>query len=345
MDATTTTHPPTTAPMLAAIVDEPGALPRAGTVPQPTRGPGQTLIEVRAAALNPLDLMIASGKVPMLTYDEPYVPGIECVGTVIESDTFATGTSVYAEAHPSPNSPGAFATHLVAADRSVIPLPDGVDPEKAVAVGNAGVAAYVPLVDIAGLEPGDTVLILGATGAVGQLATQIARGKGAGRIVAVGRDEATLSALRDRGADETVAIAEDDDPVSLAEKLRHAVGPDGANVVLDTVFGAPFEAALAVCAPNAHVVNVGHFAGAIVPLNAAVLRGRQLTISGFAAFLTSLSEKAAALEWLWGGLDSGEVTVDVVTHSIDGIATAWANQALSPHAKNVVTFESSSGPQ
>ena len=75
---------------------------------------------------------------------------------------------------PSPAAPGAFATQVLVADDDLLPLPDGVDPVLAAAVGNSGTAAYMPLIENAGLRAGETVLVLGATGAVGQLAVQIA---------------------------------------------------------------------------------------------------------------------------------------------------------------------------
>ena len=138
--------------ILAAIVDAPGAEPRLGSVAAPPRTPGTTLVAVVAAPLNPLDLLIASGTFHSVRHERAYVPGSECVGTVVESDRYPVGTWVYAECHPSPATPGAFATRVRVADEDLLPLPDGVDPVLAAAVGNSGTAAFMPLIENAGLR-------------------------------------------------------------------------------------------------------------------------------------------------------------------------------------------------
>jgi NADPH:quinone reductase-like Zn-dependent oxidoreductase len=120
--------------MPAAIVDRPGAGPRITRVPVPARVVGTTLIEVVAAPLNPLDLVVASGNFHSARHEEPYTPGSECVGAVLDSDSHPAGTWVYAECRPAPASPGSFATSVVVADDDVLPLPDGLDPVLAAAV-------------------------------------------------------------------------------------------------------------------------------------------------------------------------------------------------------------------
>src|SRR3954454_3038202 len=112
----------------AGIVDAPGAEPRVGRVALPPRTPGTTLLSVVAAPLNPLDLLIASGTFHSVRHESPYVPGSECVGVVVESDTHLVGTTVYAECHASPTAPGSLASHVLVANEDVLPLPDGTDP-------------------------------------------------------------------------------------------------------------------------------------------------------------------------------------------------------------------------
>ena len=233
------------------------------------------------------------------------MPGSECVGIVLESDRYDAGSRVYAECHASPTMPGAFATHVLVADADVMPLPEGVDPMLAAAVGNSGVAAYIPLIEIAGLRAGETVLILGVTGAVGQIAVQIARRAGAGRIVGVGRNPAVLQRVQDLGADAVVQLRADEKPADLASRLSAAGG--SADVVLDGTYGAPLEAALQMCAPQARVVNIGNLAGPTALIPAGVLRGKQLTLTGFAGLHLPLTAKRAALTALWSALASGEL--------------------------------------
>src|SRR3954454_7775175 len=111
----------------AGIVDAPGAEPRVGRVALPPRTPGTTLLSVVAAPLNPLDLLIASGTFHSARHEAPYVPGSECVGVVLDSDSVPPGTWVYGECHATPDTPGAFAGQALIADEDLLVLPDGVD--------------------------------------------------------------------------------------------------------------------------------------------------------------------------------------------------------------------------
>jgi NADPH:quinone reductase-like Zn-dependent oxidoreductase len=317
-----------------AIIDAPGSEPRLGFGTLASRTRGTTLLAVVAAPLNPLDLAIASGTFHSARYHEPYVPGSECVGIVLESDSHPTGTHVYAECHASPSNPGTLATHVLVADEDVLALPELSDPVRAAAVGNSGTAAFIPLIEIAKVHPGETALILGATGAVGQLAVQIARSQGAGRVIGVGRDHDTLERLLALGAHAVVELLANESVEQLAERLLAATGP--VDVVLDGLYGEPLEAALRVCGPRARIVNIGNLAGASAEIPAGLLRGKQLTVSGFAGLHTTLQDKRVALHWLWSALERGELLVDVRTFSLEELPTAWQMQATSPHAKYVI---------
>lgn len=323
----------------AAIVDAPGAEPRLGSIALPARTPGSTLLAVLAAPLNPLDLVIASGGFNSARHEDPYVPGSECVGVVLDSDRFPAGSRVYAECHASPSSPGSFATHTLVADENLVPLPDGLDPITAAAVGNSGIAAFVPLIELAALRRGETVLVLGATGAVGQLAVQIAHRSGAGRVVGVGRDRAALERLRTLGADDIVELRADEGRDELAARLLAAAG--AVDVVLDGTYGLPLEAALQVCAPRARVVNIGNPAAATAEMPAGLLRGRQLTLSGFAGLHVPTGEKRAALAWLWAALAEGELHIEVRPFALEELPAAWRAQAASPHGKYVLVSQDS----
>lgn len=318
----------------AVTIDKPGADPRLREIALPPRTPGTTLVSVVAAPLNPLDLLIASGTFHSARHEVPYVPGGECVGVVVDSDRHRPGSVVYAECHASPSTPGAFATHVLVGDDDVLPLPDGVDQVQAAAVGNSGVAAYLPLIEIAGLSRGETVLVLGATGAVGHLAVQVAHLSGAGRVIGVGRNRPALERLTSLGADGVVDLRAHEDADALADRLREATGP--VDVVLDGLYGLPLEAALQVCAPRARVVNIGHLAGATAQIPAGLLRGKQLTLSGFAGLHTPLRDKQAALTWLWSALGNGELRVAVNAVPLEDLPNIWRAQASSPHVKYVV---------
>jgi NADPH:quinone reductase-like Zn-dependent oxidoreductase len=320
--------------VVAAIIDKPGAPPRLGEVGLPALTPGDSVLRVLAAPLNPLDLLIASGTFHSAHYEQPYVPGSECVGVVVQSQRHAPGTRVYAQCQAGPDRPGSLATHLVVHDDETIPLPDALDAIAAAAVGNSGVAAYVPLIETAGLQAGETVLILGATGAVGQLAVQIARSHGAAKVVGVGRNRLALDRLLRLGADAVVALQPDESENELAARLRDAAGP--VDVLLDGLFGVPLQAALKSCASHGRVVNIGNPCGPSAVLSAGLLRSRQLTLSGFAGLHMSMNAKQGALGWLWRQVIDAALTIDVRSSALQDISATWLVQQSSPHAKCVV---------
>jgi NADPH:quinone reductase-like Zn-dependent oxidoreductase len=328
--------PPETVPdrVVAAIIDGPGASPHLGRVGLPALTPGHSVLRVLAAPLNPLDLLIASGTFHSARHDQPYVPGSECVGVVVRSQRHAPGTRVYAQCQAGPDRPGSLATHLVVQDDEMVALPHGLDAVTAAAVGNSGVAAYVPLIETAGLQAGETVLILGATGAVGQLAVQIARSRGAAKVVGVGRNQSALDRLLRLGADAVVALLPGESEDDLAARLSDVAGP--VDVLLDGLFGMPLQAALKGCAPHGRVVNIGNPSGSTVVLSAGLLRSKQLTLSGFAGLHMSMKAKEGALGWLWRQIIDAAIEVDVRASALRDIAATWSVQQSSPHAKCVV---------
>lgn len=321
-------------PLRAAVIDEIGAPPRLTTLELAERQAGTTVVRVLAAALNPLEIGIAAGLVPGLRHQQPYVPGIECVGSVVESDRFAVGDLVYGECKPSPRRPGCLATHVILEDDDLVAITAAIDPTLAVAAGNSGVAAFMPLIETAELREGETVLLLGATGAVGRLALQICREQGAGFVAAVGRNREVLDRLLHSGADAVVELRTGESTQQLADRLRQAVPP--ADVVFDGLFGAPLEAALQVCAPRARIVNIGNSAGQEATIPAGLLRAKQIVMQGFASILVPLSAKRPALEWLWSALAEGRIGMEVRTHSLDELPSAWRAQSTSPHTKLVI---------
>ena len=321
----------------AAIIDHPGASPRLGTATLPPAPPGRTVLRVLASPLNPLDLHIASGKFHSLRHTRPYVPGMECVGTVMHSSRYEPGSRVYAQCTATPDRPGSLATHVVVEDEDVVPVPSDVDAMTAAAVGNSGVAAYIPLIDTARAGAGDHVLILGATGIVGQLAVQIARSHGAARVVGVGRDATALHQVRSLGADAVVELTANDSEDELADRLSEATN-GRVDVVLDGLYGMPLQEALRVCSSHARVVNIGNSAGATAQVSAGVLRSRQLTVVGFAGLHVPMTAKQPALTWLWQQAAAGKLLVPVRRSSLVDIARTWSLQGSSPHTKHVVFF-------
>jgi NADPH:quinone reductase-like Zn-dependent oxidoreductase len=172
------------------------------------------------------------------------------------------------------------------------------------------------------------VLVTGATGMVGQVAVQGAKLLGAGYVVAAGRHVPTLESLRDRGADETVVLTEDPGP-SIA-----AGAGEGFDVVIDNVYGPPFEAAMAATAPGARAVVVGLTAGTNVNLEFFWLYRKH--ISGFSLHDVPVEVRQAALDTMAEHAKAGRLRVDTERYELDDVATAWSKLLGSAHRKLLI---------
>jgi NADPH:quinone reductase-like Zn-dependent oxidoreductase len=319
----------------AARVTEIGLLPEIGEAPEPVRAEGEALIRVEAAPLNPIDVNVAAGRFYGGSPPVPYVPGCEGVGRVVEGETLAPGTLVWAHgAGMGQRRDGALA-ELLAVDEGVcVPLPDDCDPVLAGALGIAGLAGWLPVAYRAPVVEGETVLVLGATGTVGLVALQGARLLGAGRVVAAGRRREALERARRLGADAVVSLEEDD----LAGALREACGGEGPTLVIDPLWGEPAVAAARAAAPRARLVNIGQSAGPAAPFLSADVRGKQLTILGFSNFGTPREVMDREYLRLVEHARAGEVSVEIATFPFAALAEAWRAQAEGAGAKVVVTL-------
>jgi NADPH2:quinone reductase len=318
--------------MPAAIIDRLGGVPHRGLVDAPTRAPGQTLVEVTAAALNPLDLLIAAGGFYAGSPQPPYVPGKEGVGRVLESDTLAPGTRVWFETPGGVGGDGAFAALAAVDDARTLPAADGVDDALAASLGIAGMAAWLALSWRAGLQPGETVLVLGATGVVGSIAVQLAKLLGAGRVVAAGRNQAALGRTRALGADAVVVL---DGVGDMAAAFRDAAAGE-IDVTVDPVFGEPMLAAARASARGARIVQLGEAAAPTVALPSGLVRGRMLEILGLSHFGTPDSAKATAYRELLAHAAAGRLVVDIEQRPLARVADLWRVQGRSPNRKLVV---------
>ena len=321
--------------MRAAVIRELGRLPEIGEAPDPVRAEGEALIRVAAVPLNPVDVNVGAGRFYGGSPPTPYVPGCEGVGRVVEAETLAPGTLVWAHgAGMGTRRDGALAELLSVPEDVVVPLGDDVDPVLAGALGVAGVAGWLPVAVRAPVEEGETVLVLGATGTVGLVAMQGARLLGAGRVVAAGRRPEALERARRLGADAVVSLDEED----LVAALREACGGEGASLVIDPLWGEPVVAAAGAAAPGARIVNIGQSAGAAAPLLSADVRGKQLNVLGFSNFGTPREVMHREYLRLLEHARAGALEVEVVTFPFERAAEAWQRQAEGAGAKVVVTL-------
>jgi NADPH2:quinone reductase len=314
--------------MRAAILHAYGAGPEVGTFDDPRAESGEVVLDVLAAGVNHLDIARAGGR----AYEAPPLP------SVVGSDGVGLthdGRRVYFHKAVAPY--GSCSDRTLAEEDELIDVPDGVDDAVAAALGNAGLAALLALDWRGNLQQGDVVLVLGGTGSVGQIAVQLARRLGAGRIVATGRDASGLARLRELGVDVALDTSDVDldDPQALAEILREAaVGP--IDLTVDLLWGTPAVAAIHAAATGARHVQIGSLAGAEASLPAPQLRAKHVSVLGLAGFVTSAAVRVPAYRRLVEYAAAGELVVDVERMPLDRIADAWDRQRRSAHRKLVI---------
>jgi NADPH:quinone reductase-like Zn-dependent oxidoreductase len=319
----------------AARIEELGERPVIREIAEPARGPGQALLAAAAVPLNPIDISTSKGTFYGGAPPTPYTLGSEGVCEVVESKAFPAGTRVYVSGDGlGRQRDGTLAELAVAADEILTPIPDDVSDELAGACGTAGLSGWLPVVWRAETTPEDRVLVLGGTGTVGLAAVQAARIVGARVIVAAGRRPENLEHAARLGATATVRLDEDD----LADALREASGGEGFTVVIDPLWGEPAVAALDASLPGARFVQLGQSAGATAEIASATVRGKQLSILGYANPQLPLELRRTAYLELLGHVAAGEIEFLVETYPFERITEAWERQEAGPGAKLVVTL-------
>jgi NADPH:quinone reductase len=311
--------------MRAAVIREVGAPPEASELPDPEPADGEVLLDVRSGALNPIDIAIASGRFYAGPPHVPYAPGREGVGVT------ADGRRVRFERDVGYGANGSLAERIVVPEDAVVPLPDDADDHVAAALGVAGLAAWLAL-EKANVS-GGTVIVLGATGAVGQIAVQAAKVLGARRVVAAARNADALRHTQELGADATVTTDDSD----LASALKDAAGGE-IDAIIDPLWGPPAVAALSTLKIGGRLVHLGTSAGLEATIPSAPLRGKNVSIVGHSNLTTPNDVKARAFLELLDHVTAGRITVDVGVFRLDQVADAWREQASSPHRKLVVSL-------
>ncbi len=306
----------------AALVTAYGEPPTLGEATLPEPGPGQVTVAVQLAGLNPVDIAIASGKFDAGAPELPYTPGLEGIGMTPD------GRQVWFDVPALPV--GSFSERCVIDEARAIELPDGVDPAQALPFGVAGMAAWLGLEWRGQLKPGETVLILGAGGTVGQVAIQAAKLLGAGRVVAATRSDRGRQRARELGADAVTGT--EGDTAELAEAFREATG-GGPDLVLDGLWGAPAEAALAAISNGGRLVQVGNSAGKEANLVAGPLRGRLASILGHRNIHAPHRVQAEAFRTMCSHASEGRLAIELEVLPLERAAEAWLLQQQSPGRK------------
>ena len=310
--------------MKAALINAPGATPVVEDRDLPAPAEGEVAVELEAASLNPVDLAIASGGFYAGHPPMPYVPAIEAVGRLEDGRrvfVMGGGLGVVRD--------GTAAERFNAPPAALVDIGDDADAATAAALGTAALAGWLPITWAAKLQPGETAIVLGATGAAGSIAVQAARIAGAARVVAVGRNPERLAALE--GMADAVVSTEGDD---LAGRLQ-AAAEGGAHVVFDALWGGPLEAALTATALGARVIHVGQAAGGVATVVSGLVRGKQLTIRGYSNFGVPRDVVVATYLEMVDLATAGDLLLPVIETPISGVASAWGGVA-SGNGKQVL---------
>jgi NADPH:quinone reductase len=239
--------------------------------PDPVAGPGEVVVAMRAAGVNFPDVLIIQNKYqfkPPL----PFSPGAELAGVVCAVgqgvDRFKVGDRVIGSC-----GHGAFAEQVKVPAARLLPLPAGVDFETGAAFTLTYGTSWHAVKDRAALQPGETLLVLGAAGGVGLAAIEIGKALGA-RVIAAASSEEKLQVCLDHGADATINYSDQD----LRERIKALTDGKGPDVIYDPVGGQFTEPAFRSIAWRGRYLVVGFANGEIpkLPLNLALLKGASI---------------------------------------------------------------------
>ena len=255
--------------------------------------------------------------------DLPYIPGGEVAGTVTAIGADVTGIEVGERVVSGLGAVGGYAEFAVAKENAVRKLPDGVGFAESTGLLYAHGTTYYGLKERADLQPGESLLVLGAGGHVGLSAVEIGKLMGA-RVIAAASSEEKLDLCRERGADETINYSEE----SLKDRAKELTNGEGVNVIYDVVGGDYAEQALRAIAWEGRFLVIGFTAGIpAIPLNLTLLKSCQI-VGVFYGAMTSRDPNLAneIAEDLLGWVANGDLKPHIsATYGLDGAAGALRN--------------------
>jgi NADPH:quinone reductase-like Zn-dependent oxidoreductase len=323
--------------MKAAVMYQKGDLPQYVDFPEPAAQNGnEVLVTVKAVAIKHFDKARAAGK--HYSNDAP-----QGDGRVIGGDgvcLLEDGTRVYGM-----GVSGMLAEKATIEKDRIVKLPDGIDDATAAALPNAVIGAAMGLKFKADIQPGDVVLINGATGFTGRVAVQIAKHYGAKKVIVTGRNQTSLNELLLLGADEIVSVLQDDDSFKAQLAAIHIQTP--IDIVIDYLWGHTAEMILPCLKGKGSFTNkiryvsVGAMAGDVIQLSAANLRSvdLQLTGSGLGAWSKQQVGKlfSEILPEMFQLAATGNLKVETTSVKLENIAELW-NLEVTNAQRLVVTI-------
>jgi NADPH2:quinone reductase len=236
--------------------------------PKPELGDNEVLIDVKAAGLNFPDVLMIQGKY-QIQPDMPFVPGAECSGVVSAVGPNVTRFKVGDNAL-SMGGAGAFCEQIAVNEHGAFPMPESLTFEQAAGISITYFTSYYALKQRANIQPGETLLVLGAAGGVGTTAIELGKLMGA-KVIAAASSQEKLDLCKSLGADEVINYSEE----SLKDRVKELTGGKGVDVVYDPVGGDYAEPAIRGMAWKGRYLVIGFASGPIpkIPLNLALLKG------------------------------------------------------------------------
>jgi NADPH:quinone reductase-like Zn-dependent oxidoreductase len=290
-----------------------------GDFPDPEAGRGEVVVDVKAAALNHLDIWTRKG-MPGIDLEMPHIPGSDMAGVVHEVGEGVTrfepgdrvaliagvageNTEFSRKGDPTlsydfhiigEHVRGVHAEYAAVPEANLVPVPEGVEWEVAGSASLVFQTAWRMLVDRGELRPGESVLVLGASGGVGHAAVQIADHAGAEVFATASTDE-KLEYARDCGADHTINYDEDD----FAAEIRDATGRRGVDMVVDHIGAATYEDSLKSLRKGGRIVTCGATTGPNPDAGLNRIFWNQLSVIG--STMATPGQADEALDLVWDG--------------------------------------------
>ncbi len=273
-------------------------------VPDPVPGPGEVLIDVAASGVNHADLLQRQGRYPPPPGAPPY-PGLECSGRIAAAGDGVTGWRAGDEVCAL-LAGGGYAERVAVPAAQVLPLPDGVSLRDAAALPEAACTVWSNVVSLAGLRPGETLLVHGGASGIGTLAIQLGRALGA-RVACTAGSQAKLDRCRQLGADLAVSYRDQDFVAAVGE----FTGGRGADVILDIIGAAYLGRNIAALAPDGRLVVIGLQGGARAEIDLGALLRKRASVHATSLRARPAGQKARIVEdvreGLWPLIGAGRV--------------------------------------
>ena len=269
-------------------------------VSTPGLAAGEVLVRVRAAAINPSDVKNVQGKMHETVV--PRIPGRDFAGVVVGGSDELSGRSVFGSGgNLGFGRDGSHAEYVAVPANAVLPLPGNLSFEQAAGIGVAYLTAWAALVNAARIQPGETALVLGTTGAVGSAAARIAHELGA-RVIGTVRKASDIPAADSLPVDEWIDLG----TTELGTGVRAVTNGRGAEVVFDLVGGAMFEKCLGAVAWRGRQVAISSSPDPRVSFNLVDFYHNESRLFGVDSLKLSFEETAEILRRLTPGIVAGK---------------------------------------